>query len=410
MNLSKRILSLLLLVLFSSTIAAQEPGGSGMDDEDLLLWSAALMQRAVVIDGHSDSLSRMVRDFDFSVRNETGHMDIPRLLQAGMNGQFLAAFLFPPREGQNGIKRVLDMLDAGHQLAAKDERFVIAYTAEDILEAKREGKVAGILCIEGGHAIEDDLAVLRMYHRLGVRYMTLTWMNSNNWADASGPDQSEYGSLGPHGGLTEFGKEVIREMNRLGMIVDISHVHDDTFWDVIEVTTKPVIASHSCAWGINPHFRNLKDDMLKALAENGGVIGINFAPGFLSAEYEEKNGPLRDRIYGRYREMRKTMDENSDEYKQEVARLRAEMAEKAWRVPMSVLCDHIEHVVKVAGIDHVGLGSDFDGIGDTPEGIEDCTDLVLIVYELRKRGWSEEDLRKLLGLNFLRVIRENTGK
>jgi membrane dipeptidase len=404
-----RVVSFLIvmcLIIIPTVAQAQE--APEKTDEELLIWATSLMHRAVVIDGHSDSLSRMVRGFDFTKRQDgDGHMDVPRLVESGMNGQFLAAFLFPGRE--NGIQRVLDMIDAGHRLAEKDDRFVLAYTAEDILEAKRNGKVAGILCIEGGHAIEDDLAVLRMYYKLGVRYMTLTWMNSNNWADASGPDQSRYGNLGPHGGLTDFGKEVIREMNRLGMIVDISHVHDDTFWDVIEITSKPVIASHSCAYGVNPHFRNLKDDMLKALAENGGVIGINFAPSFLSARYDEVNGPIREKMYARYRELQKTLDENSDEFKAEVAKLRAEMKETAWRVPLSVLVDHIEHVVEVAGVDHVGLGSDFDGIGDTPEKIEDCTDLVYIVVELRKRGWSEEDIRKVLGENFLRVIRENTG-
>jgi membrane dipeptidase len=255
----------------------------------------------------------------------------------------------------------------------------------------------------------DDLAVLRMFHRLGIRYITLTWNNSNNWADSSEPDQSRYGNLGPHGGLTDFGKDVVKEMNRLGVIVDCSHVHDDTFWDVIEVSTKPIIISHSCCYALNDHNRNVKDDMLKALAKNGGVIGINFAPGFLSVEYRESSAKIRGELWSRYGEIRQKYQDDPEAQRAEVAKLRKWFREQVQQVPIGVLVDHIEHAAEIAGYDHIGLGSDFDGISDTPTMINDCTDLVYIVAELGKRGWSEENIRKFLGENFLRVIRENTG-
>jgi membrane dipeptidase len=239
--------------------------------------------------------------------------------------------------------------------------------------------------------------------------MTLTWMNNNNWADASGPDQSRFGDIPDHGGLSEFGREVIREMNRLGMIVDVSHVSDETFWDVLEVTDKPVIASHSCAYALNPHYRNVKDDMLVALAENGGVIGLNFASGFLSKEFDDATSARREEAYAKYAALEKELGDDPEKLREARRKLRAEYMTGLPTVPIGVLADHIEHVVKVAGIDHVGLGSDFDGIGSAPEGLDDATGLYHIVVELRKRGWNDEELRKLLGLNTLRVIRANCG-
>jgi membrane dipeptidase len=380
-------------------------------DAERLEWAMALMQDAIVIDGHSDTPSRVVRGFDMSKRNDEGHMDIPRLLEAGVNGQFLAAFIYPSKD-VNPVERAMQMIDATWEVARKDDRFVIALTAQEILDAKAAGKVAGIPAIENGKAINNNIRNLRMFYKMGVRYMTLTWMDSNEWADASGPDQSRYyGDYEVHGGLTEFGVEIVKEMNRLGMIVDISHTHDDTFWDVMETTTKPVIASHSCVYAINPHYRNIKDDMLKAMAKNGGVIGLNFAPGFLSAEYNENSNELRA-IRQKEAELLEV------KYKDDAATLETKMKElraaygkdmEQFRLPISVIGDHLEHIRKVAGIDVIGLGSDFDGIGDVPIGLEDCTGLVNIVIEMDKRGWSESDIRKMLGENFLRVIREVTG-
>ncbi len=379
-------------------------------DQQMEAWAKYFMQKELVIDTHSDTLMLVVNDaYDLSERHEEHHIDIPRLIEGGVNGQFFACFIYPQDDDPDYIKNTLDMIDAFHLAQTKDDRLVFAKGADDILQAKQQNRIAGILAIEGGHAIEDDLAVLRVFHRLGVRYMTLTWMNNNNWADASGPDQSRYGDIPDHNGLTDFGRDVIREMNRLGMIVDISHVSDKTFWDVLEVTDKPVFASHSCAWALNPHYRNLKDDMLKALAKNGGVVGINFAAGFLSKEFDDATTPRRKEAMAKYEELKKQYEGNPEGFKHARAELWADYRKGLPPVPLAVLADHIEHVVKVAGIDHVGLGSDFDGIGAAPEGLDDATDLFRIIVELKTREWSDEDLRKLLGLNTLRVIRENIG-
>lgn len=392
------LLAVSLLLMGSSAYTVDD----GDYDADSIKWALSLMHRALVIDTHADTIGYVLdQQYDMSIRNDEHHIDIPRMIESGMNCELFACWISPTDQKGWEIRRTLDMIDALYGVAEKDDRFEIAYSAEDILRIKKEGKVAGMLCIEGGHAIEDDLSALRMFHRLGVRYMTLTWMNNNNWADGSAPDQERYGNIPSKGGLNDFGREVVREMNRLGMMVDISHVHDDTFWDVMEIVTKPVIASHSSAYAINPHYRNLKDEQLRAVARNGGVVGINFYSAFLSKEY----GDASEAIRGRYYELREQYKDDQEGFRRELRKLSEGMPE----VPISLLVDHIEHVAKVAGVDHVGLGSDFDGISAAPEGIDDVTDLVWIVIELRNRGWSEIDLRKFLGENFLRVIKANVG-
>jgi membrane dipeptidase len=393
-----------VLLLSLTMVSAGEP------DQATEEWAKSFMHEAIVIDTHCDTLMLATdRGYRLSERHDDHHIDIPRLREGGVDGQFFACFIYPDPEQPGYVKQTLRMIDALYQAAAEDEHLQIAYNADDIMAAHQQGRVAGILAIEGGHAIEDDLGVLRMFHRLGVRYLTLTWMNNNSWADASGPDQSRWGDIPDHGGLTELGREVIREMNRLGMIVDVSHVSDETFWDVLEVTDKPVIASHSCAWALNPHYRNVKDDMLKALAENGGVIGINFAPSFLSQEYDTASQEIREKAGPEIEALRELYREDREQYFKKRGKVMAKYQTELPEVTVSDLCDHIEHVVKVAGIDHVGLGSDFDGISAAPEHLDDTTDLFRIVVELRNRGWSQEHLHKLLGLNTLRVIRANVG-
>lgn len=410
----KRISSIGFL-LVCITLICTIPGladDKKMTEEELAKWAKNFMQEAIVIDGHCDTIGSTLRGYDLSKRNDKNHIDIPRMLEAGMNGQFFACFIYPSdKGGGQDVQDTLRMIDAMYQAVAKDDRMVLAFGAKDIIEAKKAGKTAAILAIESGSAINDDIGVLRMFHKLGVRYMTLTWMNSNNWADASGPDQSRYGNKGPHGGLTPLGEDIVREMNRLGMIVDISHVHDDTFWDVMKITTKPVIASHSCTWAINPHFRNLKDDMLVALAKNGGVIGINFAADFLSKEYSSENETNRKKIEEEILKLRPNY-KTEEEFRAAARKLYSQMRKKypSPKEPsIKVLVDHIEHAAKVAGHDHVGLGSDFDGIGAGWEGMDDITSLYKIVMELKRRDWSDENIRKFLGLNFLRVIKENAG-
>jgi len=403
-KMSSVLLVLALIGSIGSAVFAQET----MNEEDLMQWAMAFTQHALVIDGHCDTVGSVLRGtIDISVRNSKGHMDIPRMFQGGADAQFFACFTSPSVEGAGAIKSTLDMLDALHQVAEKDERFVIAGTADDILKAKREGKIACIPAIEGGHAIAGDIHALRMFRRLGVRYMTLTWNNSNELGDSSEEDQSRYGNLPHRGGLTDLGREVVREMNRIGMIVDVSHVHDDTFWDVIEVSTKPVIASHSCCWALNPVPRNMKDEMLRALARNGGVVGINYFSAFLSKEYAEAFKDFWTEARAEREELKKKYADDEDAFQREWRSYISNARAKGPKVTISLLVDHIDHVVKVAGIDHVGLGSDFDGISSAPEGLDDVTDLWRITAELRRRGYSEGDIRKILGENFLRVIRAN---
>ena len=397
------ILAVMLLLPAAALAAQQEKS-----DEELLQWAMAFIQRSLVIDGHCDTIMGAVRGrIDLSVENEEGHIDIPRALLGGLDTQFFACFPSPSDDPLAPPKQILDMLDELHRVAENDYRFVIVQTADDVLAAKKEGKFACLPAIEGGHAIAGDIRLLRMFRKLGVRYMTLTWNNSNEIADSSSEDQSNYGNLPLRGGLTDFGREVVREMNRIGMIVDVSHSHDDTFWDVIEVSSKPIIASHSCCWALNPVSRNMKDEMLRALARNGGVIGINYYSAFLSKEYAAATEGLYEQAMAKRDEIRKQYPDDDEAFQKEWRAYWSGLRAQAPEVPMSVLVDHIDHVVKVAGIDHVGLGSDFDGIGAAPTGLEDVTGLVHIVVELCKRGYSDEDMRKILGLNFLRVIRAN---
>lgn len=396
------LISLILVVSVAGSISARN------DESDVRAWALALMKDAIVIDTHADTIGEMLnRDYDITVRNTDGHVDIPRMREGRLDCEFFACWVSPTRFKGMEIQRVMQMVDALKETAARDPHFVVVDSAEEIIAAHRAGKAAGMLCIEGGHAINDDLAVLRRFRELGVRYMTLTWSNHNNWADSSEPDQSRYGNLTPHGGLTDFGREVVREMERIGILVDISHVHDDTFWDVMAIATKPVIASHSSAWGVTPHYRNLKDEQLRAVAKNGGVVGINFYSAFVSSEFAAASQAAEKAVNEAEAAIRVLYRDQPEKLAEELKRIGETMPGDADlpRPPFSVIIDHIEHVARVAGHDHVGLGSDFDGIPSAPAGMDGCTDLVKIVIELRARGWSEENLRKLLGENFLRVIR-----
>jgi membrane dipeptidase len=256
---------------------------------------------------------------------------------------------------------------------------------------------AALMGIEGGHAIEDSLSALRQFYRLGVRYMTLTHTNTNNWADSSGDVSNP--NVEHHNGLTDFGREVVREMNRLGMMVDISHVSDKTFWDAIETSRAPVIASHSSARALTDVPRNMTDDMLKAVAKKGGVVMVNFGKSFVNTKYV-KPSP----------ETQAKMDEIRNQYSGDLRTMREKLRElqgPSPRVPLDMLIEHFVHIAKVAGVDHVGIGSDFDGVGgQLPEGMEDISKLPAITYELLKHGYSDADVKKVLGENFLRTMAE----
>jgi membrane dipeptidase len=320
--------------------------------------------------------------------------------QGGLTAEFFSLYI-KPWYVQNGgsARRTLDMIDSVYRAVERHPRdLMFATSVADIRRAKRTGKVAALMGIEGGHAIEDSLPALREFYRLGVRYMTLTWNNTNNWADAGRGEKK-------HNGLSDFGKDVVREMNRLGMLVDVSHVSDKTMSDALDISKAPIIASHSSARALSDVPRNIPDDLLKRIAKNGGVVQVNFYTVFVDAKTVAPQSAERDR------RLKAQQDAIDEKYKNDPER-RAEESDKLEAahplppLPISKLIDHIDHIVKVAGIDHVGIGADFDGANDMPEGAQDVSMLPNITYELLKRGYSERDIRKILGENFLRAFAE----
>jgi membrane dipeptidase len=299
------------------------------------------------------------------------------------------------------------MIDSVYEQAARHpDRMVMAFSVDDIERARKQKKLAALMGIEGGHSIENDIHLLRDYYRLGVRYMTLSWSNTNEWADSSGDIDDP--KIPHHNGLTDFGKQVVLEMNRLGMMVDISHVADKTFFDALATTRAPVIASHSSARALTNHPRNMTDDMLRAVAKNGGVVQVNFYDAFIDEDYRKaadaQKKDAEAAVAARIAELKAAG--------KPVTYLDKDKIERAWagkipRPPLKSLIDHIDHIAKVAGIDQIGLGSDFDGVsGATPEGIDSAADLPKITQALLDRGYSAEDIHKILGGNLLRVFRE----
>ena len=368
-----------------------------------------LHREAIVVDGHADSIGRSLDDGeDLGTETGKGHLDLPRMVRGGLDAQFMSCFVEPKYIARKeSAVRAFRMIDAVKQWIAKyPDRIALARGAADVRKAVAEGKVCGILCIEGGHAIEDDLGLLRTFAELGVRYMTLTWNNTLSWAEAA----RDPGKLK---GLTDFGRRVVREMNRLGILVDLSHVSENTFYDAIAATDTPVICSHSCARALCDHVRNLKDDQLRALAKNGGVVGVNFYSGFLSQGFydrkktaDQADDEERDRVKDRFKDDPRAMDQALKEVSDRYCRSEGAMR----RPPLDLVIDHIEHIAKVAGIDSVGLGSDFDGVTSLPEGVDDCSQLPNLTRRLLERGFSESDVRKILGENFLRVMEQSIDR
>ena len=371
---------------------------------DERLWQRALQihRRAIVIDTHNDVTSAMTNsDFDLSgTPPEPYRTNIARMKKGGLTGEFFSLYIKPVYVQNGGsARRTLDMIDSVYRAVERHPRdLMIGTSVADIRRAKRLGKVACLMGIEGGHAIEDSLATLREFHRLGVRYMTLTWNNTNNWADAGRGEKK-------HNGLSEFGKEVVREMNRLGMLVDVSHVSDETMSDALDVSKAPVIASHSSARALSDVPRNIPDELLKRIAKNGGVVHINFYSMFVDVNTVRAQSDARD---ARLKAQQDAIDEKykDDPERRSDESFKLEAAHPLPPLPISKLIDHIDHIVKVAGIDHVGIGADFDGATDMPQGAEDVSMLPNITYELLKRGYSERDIRKILGENFLRAFAE----
>ncbi len=370
---------------------------------------------STVVDLHCDTISRFLEGEDLTKNNPKGHIDIPKLKEGAVDLQVFACYVGPPQEDADkyqAAKKVFDQIDAIHELVEQNPDDLLLVKATQDLRGLRGNRKTGILIgIEGGYAIENDLRLLRSFYRNGVRLMTLTHWLRTDWADASGDPEPQFG------GLTEFGEEVVKEMNKLGMIIDVSHVHDETFWDVIRITDSPIVASHSCCRALSDHHRNLSDKMLKALAKNGGVIGINFAPFFLNAGNWEKREALRSELLKKYdlpedrREFAQTNPETRKKFSEELNAKLEELNKTLGQESVKDVVDHIEHVIKVTGnANHVGLGSDYDGIGTPPVGLEHIGKIANITAELVRRGHKDSDIRKILGGNFLRVFRRVTSQ
>ncbi|MFY9584050.1 MAG: dipeptidase [Candidatus Acidiferrales bacterium] len=370
--------------------------------DDIAERARKLHASAVVLDTHVDTPQRLLFEkFDLGKRDAEGHLDIPRMREGGLNAVFMSIWTPSQVNGPKGVKRALDLIDVvREQVQRHSQELALATTAEEVRRARAQGKIAVLMGMEGGHMIDDDLGLLRIYAALGVRYLTLTHGSNTNWADSSTDDPK-------HNGLTLFGRSVVRELNRLGVLVDISHVSDKTFYDALEASRAPLIASHSSCRALCNHKRNMTDDMIRALAKKGGVIQINYNTGFLSQEYAEAYRRIADEIKAKDSEADKLYGENMAPVIRANERIRREFtaAGKLPRVSWERIVAHIDHVVKLVGVDYVGLGSDFDG-ATMPEGMEDCSKLERITEALLRKGYSEADIRKILGENTLRVLEQ----
>ena len=388
---------------YSKTKARQTAATSSVPPRDEKLWKKALElhRKAIVVDTHNDILSFMIdENYDIGVSSVGKyHTDIARMKQGGVTAEFFSVYIDRSYARDGGsARRALDMIDYVYRAAERyPNDLMMSYSTADIRRAKKQNKIAALMGIEGGHAIEDSLMALRDFYRLGIRYMTLTHNNTNNWADACC-------DTAKHNGLSDFGKDVVREMNRIGMFIDVSHVSDKTMSDVLDVSTAPVIASHSSARALGDRPRNIPDDLLRRFAKNGGVVMVNFYPGFIDAKVIAAQKERNEKLKPQLDQLKETYKDDAKKLTEETNKLLATMPLP--KTPLSVLIDHFDHIAKVAGIDHVGIGSDFDGVDLLPEGMEDISKLPSITYELLKRGYSEKDVKKVLGENFMRAFAE----
>jgi membrane dipeptidase len=410
-----RVLPAFLVVVVPAMLCAQTPAEPSAKMTTKLT-PAQVQRSAIVIDTHADTPQRIADDnYDLADPLNGGNWNLESAKKGNLGAEFFSIWVDPgPNKGQYA-RRTLILIDAVKQQVAKHSaRMMMATSPEQIEVAHREHKIAALMGIEGGHSIEDSIALLRQYYALGVRYMTLTWSNSNGWADSSG-DIDDTSVPHTKEGLSEFGKDVVYEMNRLGMMVDISHVSDRTFYRTLVITRAPVIASHSGARALCDAPRDMTDDMLRAVANSGGpgskggVVQVNFYSGFLSQQYRDAQKAMQPEVDKAVQALKdKYKAEGKEAPSEEIDKLQRRFADRIPRPPLSVLIDHIDHIAKVAGVDHVGIGSDFDGVsGQLPEGIDSVGDLPKVTAALMERGYSAEDCRKILGGNLLRVFRED---
>ncbi|HTV07470.1 MAG TPA: dipeptidase [Candidatus Aquilonibacter sp.] len=367
------------------------------------------LKDAIVIDGHADTPQRFVDEgWDFDAALGDGHLNLEAARHGGLSAEFFAIWVQPDEWRGRYAYRTLQLIDGVHeQLRRHPHELALGLCARDVRRAHAEGRFCILLGIEGGHSIENSLALLRIYHRLGVRYMTLTWANSNEWADSSG--DMDDARVAHHNGLTHFGREVVREMNRLGMMVDVSHVSDKTFWDVMETTRAPVIASHSSARALASAPRNLTDEQLRAVTTCDGIVMVNFYSSFVDDAWREmwsaSSAEREDLTEAASAEYRKRGEPVPYSVALKIDReYFAARAATMKRPSLERVVDHIDHVAKIAGIDHVGIGTDFDGFGILPEGLQSAADLPKIYAALTTRGYTGAQMRKILGENLLRVM------
>jgi membrane dipeptidase len=394
------------LVLATSAAIAQSATPS--DVPDVTPKARAIHDSTIVVDTHADTPQRFLDEgFDIGSTDpkDIGHISLDKARRGNLGAEFFSIWVDPETNQGHFAQHTFDLIDSVYEQAARHpDRMMMAFSVADIERAHKEHKLAALMGIEGGHSIENDMHLLRDYYRLGVRYMTLSWSNTSEWADSSG--DIDDAKVQHHNGLTDFGKQVVLEMNRLGMMVDISHVADKTFWDAIATTKAPVIASHSSARALVDAPRNMTDDMLRAVAKNGGVVQVNFYSGF-----DDQN--FRNAMEAQSKDQAAAIKNYVDSLKAqgkainyiEIDRMEREWMAKIPRPPFKSLIDHIDHIAKVAGVDHVGLGSDFDGVsGATPQGMDSAADLLRITQALLDRGYSADDIKKILGGNLLRVF------
>jgi membrane dipeptidase len=394
----------LYLCAFSFNIFSQTmPSGA-----DPALWKRALAlhKSAFIVDGHNDIPTPMAEeDYDlatptvgkFHKDGDPFHTDLARLKASGVTGEFFSIYVSGSTLKNGGaMRRAMELIDVTYRATEKyPQQLTMCTTAAQIRQAKKQNKVCVLMGIEGGYAIENSLPALREFYRLGVRYMTLTHNVSHDWADA-------HGDTPKNNGLSEFGKDVVREMNRLGMLVDISHVSTKVMNDVLDLTTAPIIASHSSARAVSNHTRNIPDDVLRRIAKNGGVVMVNFYPSFLDERTNREENERVVKLKPQLDALREQYKDDPEGYNTAERKLFAE--NPIYIAPYSRIVDHIDHIKQVAGIDHVGIGSDFDGVPFLPAGMNGMEDLVLVTYEMLKRGYSETDIKKVLGENFLRAF------
>lgn len=393
---------------------------------------------SILVDTHNDILTEVMDQkvsFDQNLKGKT-HSDLARFKEGGVDVEIFSVWSDGSFGPGKGFKRANDQIDTLYAVIARNpDKITLVRTPAELMKAVKEKKIAAMIGVEGGHMMEDRLDYLDSLYKRGTRYMTLTWNNSTSWATSAmdempgAKDQFGTGSAATGAGigkerkkgLNDFGKQIVRHMNEIGMMVDLSHVGEQTFWDAINTTTKPVIVSHSCAYSICPVFRNLKDDQIKAVGKNGGVIDLNFFSGFLDSNFVANNKAYNERHQaGRDSFVRAALSTPlSTDNSQMNKRAAESSAEKyltqkyateieALRAPLSLVIDHIDYIVKLIGVDHVGLGSDFDGINSAPQQLDDVTCFPLITQELVKRGYSKKDIRKILGGNFIRVFKANS--